>query len=201
VPIEKRKASELSLRADFFRSVIELTLASARGRGVELFYHECHPLLLAHVYFALHDSFKANYVDPKHLSDAAKRAAATCAAVIAVAPLHLDPDKNSDDIDPVNDLDIDYPNPFLATRCASAILPHPFHKKTWDARRRDYCGYTGLAFPSIEPIIEEARQNGGLISTTWPLPTLSPQEESTLCLLANGFQTAALFQTPEQEER
>ena len=160
-----------------------------------------HPSLLAHVYFALHDAFKSYYVRHGHLSDAAKRAAASCAAVIVVAPLHENPNKPLDQVDPTTDEDIDYPNPFLAARCAAAFLPHPFQRKTWDARRRDYCGYTGLQFPSIEPIITEWESNGGVVVSTWPVPALTPQEESTLCLLANTFQTAALFQTPEQGNR
>jgi len=201
VPIETRKASDLSSREYFFKYMIELTLKSARGRGSELFYHESRPILLAHVYFALHDAFKSYYVPHGHLSDAAKRAAATCAAVMAVGPLHIDPNKNRAEIDLANDTDIDYPNPFLAARCAAAILPHPFHKKTWDARRRDYCGYTGLDFPSVEPIIEESRKSGGEITTVWPIPALLSREESSLCLLANTFQTAALFQVPEQSNR
>ena len=174
------------------------TAAARRGRT--LFYHDGHPDLLAHVYFAIHDAFKSCYVRHGHLSDAAKRAAASCAAVIAVAPLHPNPNVTRA-VDSSTDDDIDYPNPFMAARCAAVYLPHPFEKKAWDARRRDYCGYTGLQFPSVEPIIADWESSGGQVIKAWPAPSLSPQEESSLCLLANGFQTAALFQVPEQTNR
>ncbi|WP_147270302.1 MULTISPECIES: hypothetical protein [Rhodopseudomonas] len=200
MPIKGREDSVLSSRAEFFKHALELVCNSAVNRGRLLFYHEGAPHLLAHVYFALHDAFKSYYLRDGHLTDAAKRAAVSCAAVIAVAPLHLNPDEP-----PVIDLscdeDADYPNPFLAVRCAAAFLPHPFHKKTWDARRRDYVGFTGLRFPSVDPIIDEWANNGGIVRSSWAPPPLSAQEESVLALLANGFQTAALLQVPEQEGR
>jgi hypothetical protein len=200
VPIKGRADDEISLRADFFSHIFDLMDQAASRRGRTLFYHTGHPLLLAHAYFALHDAFKSSYVKAGHLSDAAKRAAASCAAVIAVAPLHPNPNITRE-IDPATDDDVDYPNPFMAARCAAAFLPHPFQRKTWDARRRDYCGYTGLQFPSIDPIINEWKGNGGIVVSDWPPPVLNPNEEAVLCLLANGFQTAANFQTPQQENR
>jgi hypothetical protein len=200
LPIEGRANDEISLRANFFGHIFGLMDKAAASRGRTVFYHVGHPDLLAHVYFALHDAFKSCYVRDGHLSDAAKRAAVSCATVIAVAPLHPNPNV-SRSFDPSTDDDIDYPNPFMAARCAAAFLPHPFEKKTWDARRRDYCGYTGLQFPSVEPIIADWESNGGRVVKVLPVPQLSPQEESSLCLLANGFQTASLFQTPEQLNR
>lgn len=198
MPIQGRADDEVALRAEFFRHVLGLMDKAAARRGRTLFYHEGQPTLLAHVYFALHDAFKSFYLRDGHLSDSAKRAAVSCATVIAVAPIHPNPNVG---VDPATDDDIDYPNPFFAARCAAAFLPHPFEKKTWDSRRRDYVGYTGLQFPSVDPIISEWEAGGGQIVTAWPVPKLSPQEEASLCLLANGFQTAALFQIHEQSKR
>jgi len=200
VPIEGRGDDEVASRAQFFDHILNLMDRAAARRGRTLFYHTGHPSLLAHVYFALHDAFKLSYVKGGHLSDAAKRAAASCAAVIAVAPLHPNPNTPRA-IDPATDDDVDYPNPFMAARCAAAFLPHPFEKKSWDARRRDYCAYTGFQFPSVDPIIREWENNGGAVPSKWPVPTLTGPEEAALCLLANGFQTAGLFQTPQQATR
>ncbi|MEA2991189.1 MAG: hypothetical protein QOD40_109 [Alphaproteobacteria bacterium] len=165
-------------------------------------YHDSAPSQLAHVYFALHDAYKGLYVPDGHLSDAAKRAAITCATVIAVAPIHRNPDRNFPvtEREPWDLADADYPNPFLAVRSACAIVQHPFHKRPWDNRRRIYCGYVGLEFRTVEPILEEARQNGGVISTNWPVVPLSPLEESTLNLLVSDFEIFSYLTKPEQWE-
>lgn len=182
LPIQSRKAEELADRARFFKEALELTIASRAFRGADLMYHNSHPDQLAHVYFALHDAYKGVYIRKTHLSDQAKRAAMTAAAVIAVSPIHRNPDKNDPVIErkPWELADADYPNPFLAVRAACAIVDHPFHKRTWDDRRRVYCSYVGFEFPTVEPIIEEARRNSGAISTNWPITDLTPQEDGRL---------------------
>ncbi|MBR0866293.1 hypothetical protein JQ614_32205 [Bradyrhizobium diazoefficiens] len=198
MPIQGRADDEVALRAEFFKHVLGLMDKAAARRGRTLFYHVGQPELLAHVYFALHDAFKSFYLRDGHLSDSAKRAAVSCATVIAVAPIHPNPNLT---VDPNTDDDIDYPNPFLAARCAATYLSHPFEKKSWDARRRDYVGYTGLQFACVDPIIADWEANNGRVTQAWLVPKLSPQEEASLCLLANSFQTAALFQVPQQSDR
>jgi hypothetical protein len=165
-------------------------------------YHDSHPDQLAHVYFALHDAYKGLYIPDSHRSDQAKRAAITCAAVIAVSPIHRDPNKNDPHIvrEPWDLADADYPNPFLAIRCACAIVSHPFHKRPWDNRRRIYCGYLGFEFPTVEPMLEEARKNNGIISTNWPVKPLTPQEESIVNLLVSDYEIYSYLTRPEQWE-
>jgi hypothetical protein len=178
---------------------MDLICNAAAKRSRSLLYHVGQPSLLAHVYFSLHDSFKGLYVEDGHLSDAAKRAAASCATVIAVAPLHENP--NNPPVDPNTRPDLYYPNAFLAARCACAYMPHPFEKKTWDARRKDYIGYTGLSFPSVEEIILEWESHAGRVVSTFDAANLSTQEIASLSLLATSFQTASHFQIPEQLNR
>jgi hypothetical protein len=143
----------------------------------------------------LSQSYKRIYIREGNKTDTPKRAAITCAAIAAVQPLRP----------PlvVNDLDKEeyiYANPMFAIRCASSIVGHPFDKRPYDDRRRAYRAILGFSFPSISPILQEARARNGDITSEFDI-NITGDEEAKINLLVEQFTIYGYLRTPEQDFR
>lgn len=189
-------AEDIVARANYFKQMLDIELASPALRDAELFYHESMPDILAQCYFAISQAYKKIYLAEGHRTDTSKRAALTCAAIVAVCPIRQDPDSNSEE----KAAEAAYANPMLAMRCSCSIVNHPFHKRPFDDRRRIYRAFFGFALPSIEPILAEARANNGKIISDWEI-SLAPEEETLLNLLVDDFVMYSKFRIAEQEGR
>jgi hypothetical protein len=178
LPVKGKQASEIAARAAFFLRMIERQTASEAFRNVEVTYHDLIHSVLAHVYFALSEAYKAEFLKPGSGTDPTKQAALTCAAICAVNPLRPIPGEK------VVEEHL-YLNPMLAMRSACAVightLPHDF-----DAARRIYLQAQRFNFPSVKSILDEATINNGEIKTAVAI-TLTPDEEQCLKGLITFF--------------
>ncbi|WP_156653215.1 hypothetical protein [Methylobacterium sp. Leaf111] len=142
-------------------------------------YHEQMPAILADVYFSLTHAYKELYLVPGHGTDVIKQAALTCAAIAAVKPI-----RPPGDIDPQNVDREEYvfANAMLAMKSSCGIVQHPFHKRPFDDRRRAYAAFQKLELACIEPIMNEAAAQDGVLTSMWDL-SLSNTDEA----LINGL--------------
>jgi len=138
-------------RAFFFQEMANKHLAtpSLKNAGIEL--RSGHAITLAEAYFLLSESYKSYRSEGEHKTANPKIAAITCAAVCAVNPLR--PPKADFEI-----LEVRYANPMFAMRCASAIIEHPWHTRSFEERRRTYDELIAMHFPCLDPFIRDAAQ-------------------------------------------
>lgn len=196
MPVVNVAADDIVARAKYFRQMLDNELASPVLRGAELFYHDSMPDILAHCCFAISEAYKKIYLVNGHRTDSSKRAALTCATIVAIAPIRQNPDSNSEE----KAIEAAYANPMLAMSCSCSIVNHPFHKRPFDDRHRVYRAFFDFSLPSIEPILAEARANRGAIISDWEIPLTSP-EETLLNLLVDDFVMYSKFTIAEQEGR
>ncbi len=173
--------ADIAARAEYFLHRIEATVNSPALKDAGLIYHERVHDILAHVYFALSQSYKKTCLKEGNRTDSWKRAAITCASVTAVQPIR--PPLIVNDLDKEEYL---YANPMLAMRCACPIVEHVFEKRPFDDQRRQFKSILGLTFPCIEPILIEARKNNGVINREHDV-MLSSDEESKINSLIEHF--------------
>jgi hypothetical protein len=159
--------------------MIDLQLGSRLMRDLGIVYHPQAPNLLAHVYFALSEAYKGGFLYPDRRTDPTKIAAITCAAISGVRPLHAPTAA-------VEREEYIYVNQMLAMRCACGIVDHPVHTRGFDEQRRIYMMLQRIALPSIEPIVDEAVSNNGLITSDFQIK-LTSAEEFNLKALINLF--------------
>jgi hypothetical protein len=194
VPILGVSAQAIFTRAAFFKDRIDAQLGSAALRGVELLYHSNAPELLAHVYYGLSEAYKTIYLTKGNRTDPLKRAAITCAAISAVRPIRPPLSMNN-----IEKEEYIYVNSMFGVRCASSIVGRVFDKRPHDDRRRIFRSLAGFSFPSVDPIIEEARKNNGAITTEFQL-NISTKEESDISILIELFWVYQYLKIPEQWE-
>lgn len=193
MPVAGKTAAELEKRADYFDKMIRLQARSPALSGLEILWHSHIGMLLSHIYFAVSEAYKGEFLYPDKRTDPTKQAAFTCAAIAVVKPLHS----------PSSEVDREeyvYMNQMLAMRCACGIVEHPFHARAWVERRRIYKMLERVQLPSTSPIIEEAFGNNGTINTDWKI-ILSVQEEFSLQSLVNLFvvyKDLKIFKTPPE---
>jgi len=178
VPVKGKQAADIDARAAFFLAMIKNQTASRAFSHLELQYHDNIPTVLAHVYFALSEAYKSEFLNPGSGTDPTKQAALTCAAICAVNPLRPLPTEK------VVEEHL-YLNPMLAMRCGCAIIGHPLHYN-FDASRRIYVQAQRFEFPSIQPILDEAAASGGEIKSNVEIK-LTPAEEACLTGLVTMF--------------
>jgi hypothetical protein len=143
-----------------------------------IYYPQVHNLL-AHVYFALSEAYKGEFLYPKKGTDPTKQAAITCATIAVVRPLHAP--------SPVIEKEeYIYINEMLAMRCACGIVDHPVHTRGFDEQRRIYMMLGRLVLPSIAPIVDEAVAYNGAITSNFEIK-LTTAEEFNLKALVSLF--------------
>src|ERR1700722_1310110 len=108
--------------------MIELLLGGPAFNHLGIQYHANVHNVLAHVYFAMSEAYKTEFLNPGKGTDPTKQAALTCAAICAVKPLRPLP------TDEVHEEHI-YVNQMLAMRCACAIIDHPIQDHSFDEQR------------------------------------------------------------------
>jgi hypothetical protein len=137
-------------RAKFFFEIGEQVKnskpLSAVGPTFDFQSAEC----LAEAYFLLSEAFKPVRIQEGHKTTKPKIAALTCAAVAMVNPFHFD---NPD----FENLVIRYANPILAMHLACGIIDHPFHKRSFDERRRIYSQILGMGFTCLDEFIADRK--------------------------------------------
>jgi hypothetical protein len=137
--------------------------------------------LLAEVYFALTDAYKAAFLSPGRRTEARKIAALTCASIAAVQPLRP----------PASTIEREeylYINPMFAMRCACAIVDHPWHKRAFDERRRFCKALMDIRLPCTDDMIADANANDGVILLGTYSLDLSPPERAFLHMLIGRFE-------------
>jgi hypothetical protein len=87
LPVVGKQPADIDARAAFFKRIIELLIGSAAFSHLALQYHSNVHVVLTHVYFALSEAYKAEFLKPGKGTDPTKQAAITCAAICAVNPL------------------------------------------------------------------------------------------------------------------
>jgi len=172
LPVVGKTAAELDARAAYFLKMIERQTASAAFSHLQLTYHSNVHNVLAHVYFAMSEAYKALFLNPGTGTDPTKQAALTCAAICAVNPLRPIPTEE------VVEEHL-YINQMLAMRCACSIIEHPVYLRSFDEQRRIYLLLQRCRFPSIDAILNEAATNNGEIKTSLSIK-LTQDEEKTL---------------------
>lgn len=195
MPIAGRTAEDLNSRQKYFAEMIEIELASKALRNANLYYHPEMPTILTHIYFALTNGYKQEHIKPGNRTDAAKRAALTCATIAAVKPLRPHPDKNSLD----EDAEL-YANSMLAMRCSCSIVRHQFHKRPFDDQRRIYRALLPFKLDCVENALSQIRAVGGIKDSEIKLE-LSPEDDSKLSLLVDDFVMYSHLTKPIQGER
>jgi hypothetical protein len=180
LPIVGKQQADIDGRAAFFKEVIGLLTGSSAFNHLEIQYHSEVHKVISHVYFALSEAYKRQFLHDGAGTDPTKQAALTCAAICAVKPLRPLP-TNKVHYEHI------YINQMLAMRCACIIIDHPIQFRTWDEQRRIYMQMDRFMFPSVKPILEEAATNNGEIKSNFKI-TLSPQEEATLKGLISLFE-------------
>lgn len=193
--VAERSPEDIAARADYFQTMIEMQLSASGFRDTDLLYHPEMPNILAHVYFALTNSYKNLYLNPGSRTDSAKRAALTCVTIAAVAPIRPDPGKNR--LDEEAEL---YANPMLAMRCACSIVRHPFHKRTWDDQRRIYRALINYRLDCVEKVLEKIRKSNGKIDFEVSVD-ITEEDEAKLNLLIDDFVVYSYLTYPIQWER
>ena len=148
-------------------------------KDLGIIYHPQVSNLLAHVYFALSEAYKGNFLYPERRTDPTKQAAFTCASIAVVRPLHT-PTATIDREEYV------YINQMLAMRCACGIVDHPVHIRGFDEQRRMYMMLDRLTLPSVAPIVDEAVSNNGGITSDFQIK-LTIAEEFNLKALISIF--------------
>jgi len=174
-----KSPAEVATRADYFQKMIDLQLGSKVLKDLGVVYHPRVPELLAHVYFALSEAYKAEFLYPGKRTDPTKIAAITCATIAVVRPLHAP-------VSTITKEEYIYMNEILAMRCACSIVDHPVHIRGFDEQRRVYKMLQRLQLPSVDQIINEAVQSNGAIASEVQIKLL-PQEEFALKALINLF--------------
>ncbi len=172
MPVIGKQAADITARAAFFEMMIELLTGSSAFNHLEIQYHSNVHNVLAHVYFALSEAYKAEFLNLGKGTDPTKQAALTCAAVCAVNPLRPLP------TEAVHEEHI-YINQMLAMRCACAIIDHPIQNLTFDEQRRIYLQMERFKFPSVQVILDEAAANKGEIKSNVAIE-LTPTEQAHL---------------------
>jgi hypothetical protein len=141
-----KRAADIDARAAFFLQMIELLTGSSAFSHLEIQYHSNVHYVLTHVYFAMSEAYKAEFLNAGKGTDPTKQAALTCAAICAVKPLRPLP------TEVVHEEHL-YINQMLAMRCACAIINHPIQNLTFDEQRRIYLHMDRFLFPSANPIL------------------------------------------------
>lgn len=179
MPVVGKTALEISARADFFKTAIDIQLAAPAMHGLDLGYHPLMPGILAHAYFAVSEAYKKQYLYPDKQTDPTKQAALTCAAIAFIKPLRP-PDSR------IQREEYIYVNAMLAMRAACGIVEHPFHQRDFDSQRRFYKQLNLLELPNMASIMSEAAANGGEIKGNVQV-SLTRHEEYQLNSLINMF--------------
>jgi hypothetical protein len=179
LPVAGKKLAEVQTRAQYFSRMIEIQRRSPALVALDIRYHPKAPSLLSHVYFALSEAYKAIFLNEGKGTDPTKQAAFTCATISVVKPLHSPTDQ-------IDREEYIYMNQMFAMRCACGIVDHPFHSRSWHDRRRFYKQLQKLDLPVVNPIIDEAVDNNGDITTEWKIK-LSNDDEYKLTSLVNQF--------------
>lgn len=172
LPVVGKQAADITARAAYFQKMIELLIGSSAFNHLEIQYHSNVHNVLAHVYFAMSEAYKSEFLNTGSRTDPTKQAAITCAAICAVNPLRPLP------TEAVHEEHL-YINQMLGMRCGCAIINHPIQNLTFDAQRRIYLQMQRFQFPSIKPLLDEAAANNGEIKSTVSVK-LTPAEEATL---------------------
>ncbi|MBX9710674.1 MAG: hypothetical protein K2X60_06535 [Xanthobacteraceae bacterium] len=179
MPVVGKTALEISNRAAFFKTAIDIQLAAPAMQGLGLGYHPLMPDILAHAYFAMSEAYKKQFLYPAKQTDPTKQAAITSAAIAFIKPLRP-PDSR------IQREEYIYVNPMMAMRAACGIVDHPFHTRDFDGQRRFFKQLDLLDFPNVTSIMSEAAANGGEIKGNLQI-TLTRQEEYQLKSLINMF--------------
>jgi hypothetical protein len=177
LPVVGKQAADITARAAFFLQMIELLTGSSAFNHLELQYHSNVHNVLAHVYFAMSEAYKAEFLNAGKGTDPTKQAALTCAAICAANPLRPLPTET------VHEEHL-YINQMLAMRCACAIIDHPIQNLTFDEQRRIYLHMQRFVFPSIKPILDEAAANNGEIKSNLAIELTSTEEAHLKGLVA-----------------
>jgi hypothetical protein len=138
----------ITRRAQFFLEMgnKQVGSQSIRNGGIKISIATAQ--VLAEAYFLLSESYKSYRSEGEHKTANPKIAAMTCAAICALNPLR--PPKADFGV-----LEIRYANPMFAMRCASAIIEHPWHTRSFEERRRTYDELTTLQFPCLDKFIQD----------------------------------------------
>lgn len=179
MPVVGKTPAEIDARADYFQKMIDLQIRSRVMKDLGIIYHPQVSNLLAHVYFALSEAYKAKFLYPEKRTDPTKQAAITCATIAAVRPLHAP-------IAIIGREQYIYMNQMLAMRCACGIIDHPVHTRGFDEQRRIYIMLDKVMLPSIASIVDEAVSNDGIITSDCRI-TLTKADEFSLKALINLF--------------
>lgn len=179
MPVVGKTAAEIDARAAYFLRMIELLTGSSAFNHLEIIYHSNVHYVLAHVYFAMSEAYKSEFLNPGTRTDPTKQAALTAAAICAVNPLR--PISTSAVVE-----EHLYLNQMLAMRCACSIIEHPIHQRSFDEQRRIYLQMQRFVFPSVQPILDEAASNNGDIISNISM-TLTRDEEQILKGLISLF--------------
>lgn len=172
MPVVGKQAADINARAAYFLKMIELLTGSAAFNHLGLQYHSNVHFVLAHVYFAMSEAYKAEFLNPGKRTDPTKQAALTCAAICAVNPLRPIP------TEAVHEEHL-YVNQMLAMRCACSILDYPIQDLSFDEMRRICLHMRPFTFPSVKPVLDEAAANNGEIKSNLAIG-LTTQEKQTL---------------------
>lgn len=161
MPVVGKTADELRERARFFQHAIDRVCALPPYSDGALLYHPRIGETLATCYFALSEAYKRRRLPPGARSHPSKIAALTTVTIAAVQPLRVR-EPNA-----VESEEFLYANPILAMRCGCSIVAHPFHKASFDHRRRFYKMFAEVSIPSIDAIIQESNEKDSNITTLW----------------------------------
>ncbi len=174
-----KSVADVQTRAQYFSRMIALQCRSPALANLGILSHPKAGSLLSHVYFSLSEAYKEEFLYVDKRTDPTKQAALICATITVVKPLHS----------PTIEVDLEeyiYMNQIFAMRCACGIVNHKFHLRAWADRRRFYKQLQMLDLSVVDPIINEAVDNNGDITTEWKL-SLSRDDKYKLKSLINQF--------------
>lgn len=180
MPVVGKTSDEVARRAEFFRAIMDIAIASPSFNTLPIGYHPNVPTVLAEVYFAVSEAYKRLYLKPGSRTERVKVVALSVATVAYVSPLRPQDPAHADREELL------YLNPMLAMRVATAIIKHPFEKRTPDDQRRFFRALAELDLPCAAPMIEEANSNGGVLTSNWQID-LAAADRSILNLLVSRF--------------
>jgi len=161
LPVSSRTVEEISARAGYFTHMLDIQAGAPAFEEIQIEYHPRIPIILTEAYFALTDAYKRVHLSEGRRTEPIKQAALTCATIAVIKPLR-----------PIGSPEIDreeylYINPMLAMRAACSIVEHPFDRRAFDDRRRFYRSLSLASLPSLDPLIDEANENDGVLSSDW----------------------------------
>lgn len=184
MPVVGKTGREIAARAAYFKLTSDLTIREVDFADKPIGYHPRIHDVTAEAYFAVSEAFKREYLGPNHRSEPAKIAALTCAVISMVRPIRY--------VDPGNVVDeaVLYVNAMVAMRAAVVIIDHPFHKRAFDDRRRFYRMLREIDLPCLTPILDEANQNDGVLTSNWQIQ-LQRSDRTTLNGLVTMFSVLA----------